>query len=312
MPAPTQLDPTSGPNSAHELAMGEVIAAVDEHDSRRSRPAAAPAGGDPPRCAAGQVPSQPRTDRATAVMTPIVTAATRLRSVPLGAPWLRALLHADACRPPIGCGRVRGREAPQPCHAQPPYAPHLRRRPATHAALLAWHPIGRSDLFELVYNNLTPWLAIHYAGLVFFPVDGARRLAADPGCTRSAATIARWALPVFAVFFAVWEAIFELPRDRAHRPERAATSPAPSAREPSPPSRTSSRRRCSARRDVFIGRRRHSRGGTGVIAGAILALTARRCRAAPPLILFGIGGLLVFHVPIGPPALDLPERWPRT
>ena len=80
--------------------------------------------------------------------------------------------------------------------------------PLPFAALLTQHPMGGGDLFELVSDNLTTWLTIHYAGRVFFPLMALVVWLLIRDLPGRAATIARWALPVFAVFYTVWEAVF--------------------------------------------------------------------------------------------------------
>jgi hypothetical protein len=160
--------------------------------------------------------------------------------------------------------------------------------PLPFAALLTQHPMGGTDLYELVAGNLTPWLAIHYAGLVFFPLMALVVWLLVRGLPGRAATVTRVAMPVFAVFYTAWEAIFGIATGVLARAGDAdgidAILHSPIVGEPG--------------LLLSIGSLAWWTG----IAGAILALK-RAGAGRAPLVLLGLGGLMVFHVPIGPPAL---------
>jgi hypothetical protein len=113
-----------------------------------------------------------------------------------------------------------------------------------------------------------------------------------------AATIARFALPVYAVFYTVWETIFGIATgiladtgNDLSGAEREGVGEAVNAIVSSP---------LMGESGVFV-----SVGSLAwwtAIAAAIMALKHAGF-TRPPLVLLALGGLLVFHVPIGPPAL---------
>ena len=170
--------------------------------------------------------------------------------------------------------------------------------PLPFAALLTQHPMGGGDLFELVSDNLTPWLAIHYAGLVFFPLMALVVWLLIRDLPGRAATIARWALPVFAVFYTVWEAIFGLAIGLIVQSGGDLTGAERAGAVAAVEDIVASPLFGEAGAMSAIG----SLAWWTAIAGAIMALKHAGVRRSA-LVLFGIGGLLVFHVPIGPPAL---------
>ena len=170
--------------------------------------------------------------------------------------------------------------------------------PLPFAALLTQHPMGGGDLFELVSDNLTPWLAIHYAGLVFFPLMALVVWLLIRDLPGRAATIARWALPVFAVFYTVWEAIFGLAIGLIVQSGSDLTGAERAGAVAAVEDIVASPLFGEAGAMSAIG----SLAWWTAIAGAIMALKHAGVRRSA-LVLFGIGGLLVFHVPIGPPAL---------
>jgi hypothetical protein len=170
--------------------------------------------------------------------------------------------------------------------------------PLPFAALLTQHPMGGGDMFELVSEQVGTWLTIHYAGAVFFPLMALVVWLLIRDLAGRAATIARWALPVFAVFYTVWEAVFGIAigliADSGNDltgAERAGAAAAVEDIVASP---------LFGESGAFsaIG----SLAWWTAIAAAIMALKHAGVRRSA-LVLFGIGGLLVFHVPIGPPAL---------
>jgi hypothetical protein len=170
--------------------------------------------------------------------------------------------------------------------------------PLPFAALLTQHPMGGGDMFEAVSRDAGTWLAIHYAGAVFFPLMALVVWLLIRGIPGRAATIARWALPVFAVFYTVWEAVFGIAigliaqsGNDLSGAERAGAASAVEHIVASP---------LFGEMGAFsaIG----SLAWWTAIAGAIMAFRHAGVRRST-LVLFGLGGLLVFHVPIGPVAL---------
>lgn len=170
--------------------------------------------------------------------------------------------------------------------------------PLPFAALLTQHPMGTGDMFAEVSENVTPWLAIHYGGAVFFPLMALVIWQLIRGLSGRAATIARFALPVYAVFYTVWETIFGIAigiiADTGNGltgAERQGAAEAVDAIVSSP---------LMGESGLFV-----SVGSLAwwtAIAAAIMALKQAGVGRLP-LVLLGLGGLMVFHVPIGPPAL---------
>jgi hypothetical protein len=171
--------------------------------------------------------------------------------------------------------------------------------PLPFAALLTQHPTGGGDLYELVSDNLTAWLAIHYSGALFFPLMALVIWTLIRGLPGRAATIARCALPVYAVFYTVWEAIFGIATGLLadtggdlSGAERRGAQEAVQDIVASP---------IFGESGVFsaVG----SLAWWTAIAAAILALKHAGVRRSA-LVLLGLGGLLSFHIaPIGPIAL---------
>jgi hypothetical protein len=170
--------------------------------------------------------------------------------------------------------------------------------PLPFAALLTQHPMGGTDLYGTIAANLTPWLAIHIAGAVFFPLMALVVWLLVRGVPGRAATVARVAMPIFAVFYTVYEALFGIATgllaDTASGlsgAERQGVVQAINDIVTSP---------LFGDPGLFV-----SVGSLAWwvgIAAAIMAL-ARAGVGRAPLVLLGLGGLLTFHVPIGPPAL---------
>lgn len=106
--------------------------------------------------------------------------------------------------------------------------------PLAFAALLMLHPMGDGDFYTVVSADTTAWLTVHLGAAVFFPLMACviwlhvRRL---PG---RAASVARIALPIFAVVYGLWEAIIGiasgvwLRRATAQPARRSGASPTPS------------------------------------------------------------------------------------
>jgi hypothetical protein len=170
--------------------------------------------------------------------------------------------------------------------------------PLPFAALLTQHPMGTGDLFTEISGSVTPWLVIHYAGAIFFPLMALVVWLLIRDTSGRAATIARVALPVYAVFYTVWEAIFGIANgmladsgNHLSGAERQGVAETVEDIVSSP---------FFGESGVFV-----SVGSLAwwtAIAAAIMALKHAGATRLP-LVLLGLGGLLVFHVPIGPPAL---------
>jgi hypothetical protein len=158
--------------------------------------------------------------------------------------------------------------------------------------------MGGTDLYNGIAADLDAWLAIHYAGAVFFPLMALVVWLLVRGLPGRAATVARIAMPVFAVFYTVWEALFGIATGLLTQ-----TADGLSGAE---------RDGIVAAIDDIATSTLFGESGLFVsigslawwvgIAAAILALKHAGSGRAP-LILLGFGGLMVFHVPIGPPAL---------
>lgn len=104
-----------------------------------------------------------------------------------------------------------------------PAEPHARRveparaRVATAmlvAVPLAWglvlllHPTGDGDEFyPIVREQVTPWLAVHVATLVFIPLMALTLHQLLRGIDGTAAKVSRVAIPIFAVAYTAWEAV---------------------------------------------------------------------------------------------------------
>jgi hypothetical protein len=171
--------------------------------------------------------------------------------------------------------------------------------PLPFAALLTQHPTGGDDFYELVSDNVTPWLLVHYGAAVFFPLMALVIWTLIRGLHGRAATIARFALPVYAVAYTVWEAVFGIANGLLAQSgndlsgaEREGTEQAVNDIVASP---------IFGEAGVF-----GSIGGLAwwtAIAAAIMALKRSGVRPAA-LVLLAVGGLMTFHIPpIGPPAL---------
>jgi hypothetical protein len=160
--------------------------------------------------------------------------------------------------------------------------------PLAFAALLTLHPKGGSDFYTEVADNVTPWLAVHYGAAILFPAMALVVWLLIRDLPGRAATVARMALPVFAVVYGVYEALVGIGGGlAADAGSRAAF-------------------------EAIVESRIVGEGGLFVavgsiawwtaIAGAILAL--RRAGAGTAsLVLLGIGGTLVFHPISGSVAL---------
>jgi hypothetical protein len=170
--------------------------------------------------------------------------------------------------------------------------------PLPFAALLTQHPMGTGDLFTEISGKVTPWLTIHYAGAVFFPLMALVIWLLIRDTSGRAATIARFALPVYAVFYTVWEAVFGIASgiiadagNGLSGAEHRGAAEAVDAIVSSP---------IMGESGVFV-----SIGSVAWWVGISASIMALKHAGVRPvaLVLLGLGGLMVFHVPIGPPAL---------
>jgi hypothetical protein len=170
--------------------------------------------------------------------------------------------------------------------------------PLAFAALLTLHPMGTGDMFDAVSQNVTPWLIVHYGGAVGFPLMALVIWLLIRGLPGRAATVARFALPVYAVFYGAYEALFGIATgiiadagNDLRGAEREGAAAAVEAITTSP---------VVGEPGLFV-----SVGSVAwwvAVSGALVALKRAGVRRSA-LVLFGLGGLLTFHVPIGPPAL---------
>lgn len=171
--------------------------------------------------------------------------------------------------------------------------------PLAFAALLMLHPMGGGDFATLVSDNLTPWLAVHYAGVVLFPLMGYVLWVLIRDLRGRAATVARLAIPVYAVFYGAYEAMMGLATgimmqqgDGMTGAERDGLAEAVNAITTHP--------------IVGEGGLFSTLGGLAWITAmtcAILALRAAGVRTSA-LVLLGIGTFMILHIPpIGPIAL---------
>lgn len=171
--------------------------------------------------------------------------------------------------------------------------------PLPFAAALTQHPTGGTDLYELISANQTAWMAVHYTGAVFFPLMALVLWQLVRGLPGRAASVTRYAMPVFAVFYGVYEALFGIANGLI-----ANTASGLGGAE---------RQGAIEAIDDIVASPIVGEPGLLVslgsiawwagIAGAIVAL--RRAGAGTPaLLLLAVGGLLTFHIhPIGPIAL---------
>ncbi len=170
--------------------------------------------------------------------------------------------------------------------------------PLAFACLLVLHPMGTGDMYTAVSGDATRWLVVHYGAAVFFPLMALVVWLLVRDLSGRAATVARFALPTFAVFYTVWEVLFGIATgiianagNTVGDAQREGTTAAFDAIINSP---------LVGESGVFV-----SVGSlawwTGISA-AILALRHAGVRPAA-LVLLGLGGLMAFHVLVGPVAL---------
>jgi hypothetical protein len=180
-----------------------------------------------------------------------------------------------------------------------PRTAFLIAAPLVFAALLMLHPIGGDDFATLVSENLTPWLAVHYGAAVLFPLMGYVIWLLIRDLPGRAATVARIAIPVYAIFYGVYEAMMGLATGIVTQhgngmtgAERDGVAEAVNA--------------IASHAIVGEGGLVSSIGSLAwivAITGAILALRAAGVRRSA-LVLLGIGTFMAMHIPpIGPVAL---------
>ena len=158
----------------------------------------------------------------------------------------------------------------------------LAGAPLAFAALLMLHPMGGDDFATQVSENLTPWLTVHYGAAVLFPLMGYVIWQLIRDLRGRAATVARIAIPVYAIFYGAYEAMMGLATGVMTQQGNGMTG---------------------AERDGGLLSTIGSVAWITAITGAILALRAAGVRA-PALVLLGIGTFMAIHVPpIGPLAL---------
>jgi hypothetical protein len=171
--------------------------------------------------------------------------------------------------------------------------------PLAFAAVLTKHPIGRGDFFTEVSENVTAWLAVHYAAVVLFPLMALVVWTLIRDLEGRAATIGRVALPVYAVFYGVWEAMFGIANGLLAQTANTLDGEARQGVVEASEAIVSSP--VFGEVSVFS-----TIGGIAWMVGvtaAIMALKKDGVRRAP-LILLAIGALTIFHVPpFGPIAL---------
>jgi hypothetical protein len=171
--------------------------------------------------------------------------------------------------------------------------------PLAFAALLTRHPMGGGTLYDGISPEVGAWLAVHYASAILFPLMALVVWLLIRELPGRAAAVSRWALPVFAVLYGVWETMFGIANGMI---AQAGSDLGPAARGGA---------RAASELIVdspLVGELSVFNAlGTGAwlvaIVGAIVALkhAGRRTSA---LILLALAGALVMHVPpIGPVAL---------
>jgi len=171
--------------------------------------------------------------------------------------------------------------------------------PLGFAALLMFHPVGGDDFAGLVSDNVTPWLIVHVGAAVLFPLMAYIVWLQIRGLCGRAATVARVALPVFAVFYGTWEALTGIATgvlaDDANAASVAARDGVSEAinRLATDP--------IAGELGLF-----NSVGSLAWIVALSAAVIALHGAGAPrrALVLLGLGAMMVMHVPpIGPLAL---------
>lgn len=171
--------------------------------------------------------------------------------------------------------------------------------PVAFAGLLMAHPTGEGSFSAVVAANTTPWLVVHVGAAVLFPLMAYVVWLMLRGVEGRAARTARVALPVFAVFYGVWEALMGIATGIVAQEGNAATGAASTAL-----AETVERiatHPIAGELGVF-----NSVGSLAWVVGVSAALVALHGAGVRrgALVLLGIGAMMVMHVPpIGPVAL---------
>lgn len=79
--------------------------------------------------------------------------------------------------------------------------------PLAFAALLLLHPTGGDSFYTLVSENVNRWLALHVASAALFPLMGYALWLLVRDLPGRAAKVARVAVPVYVVFYGVFETV---------------------------------------------------------------------------------------------------------
>jgi hypothetical protein len=80
--------------------------------------------------------------------------------------------------------------------------------PIAWAILLLFHPGGEGDaIYAEIHDETTRMLAVHIGMLIFLPLFAIAIYLLLRGIETTAATVARWALIPFVVFYAAWESL---------------------------------------------------------------------------------------------------------
>ncbi len=171
--------------------------------------------------------------------------------------------------------------------------------PLAFAALLMAHPTGEGSFAAGVAASTTPWLVVHVGAAVLFPLMAYVVWLMLRGVAGRAAGTARIALPVFAVFYGVWEALMGIATGIVAQEGNDATGAARTAL-------TDTVERIATHPIVGEAGVFNSVGSLAWVVGvsaAIVALHGVGVRRGA-LVLLGIGATMVMHVPpFGPLAL---------
>jgi hypothetical protein len=171
--------------------------------------------------------------------------------------------------------------------------------PLAFAGLLTQHPTNGGDFYTGVSEHVTSWLVVHYGAAVLFPLMALVVWLLIRDLRGRAATVARIALPVFAVFYGMWEAIFGIANGLL----------AQTGNELSGEARQGVR---EAVNDIVSSPLwgemsvLNTIGGMAWVAAVIAAIIALKHAGVgrTALTLLGVGSLMIMHIPpIGPVAL---------
>jgi hypothetical protein len=171
--------------------------------------------------------------------------------------------------------------------------------PLVFAALLMFHPMGGGDFYSVVSADPTRWLIVHLGAAVLFPLMACVVWLQIRGIPDRAARVSRIALPIFAVVYGAWEAVIGIATGiiaheanatggEAHR----GIADAVNAMVTNP-----------LVGDPGVLNAIGSLAWIVATAAAVVALKGVGTRRGA-LILLGLGGVMVMHIPpIGPIAL---------